>query len=83
LLENDFFRETVKTREYDHRIRAGRKYPLNTTNELLLSGPSVRGVKTGYTQAAGECLVTLSERENREVITVVLGSTDRFEESRV
>lgn len=82
LLENDFFRETVKTKNTTIVSERGRKYPLNTTNELLLSGPSVRGVKTGYTQAAGECLVTLSERENREVITVVLGSTDRFEESR-
>lgn len=82
LLENEFFRETVKTKNTTITSEKGRKYPLNTTNELLLNGPSVRGVKTGYTQAAGECLVTLSERENREVITVVLGSTDRFEESR-
>jgi D-alanyl-D-alanine carboxypeptidase (penicillin-binding protein 5/6) len=82
LLENDFFRQTVNTESATITSEKGRKYPLNTTNELLLNAPSVRGVKTGYTQAAGECLVTLSEREGREVITVVLGSSDRFGESR-
>lgn len=82
LLENDFFRQSVNTKSLTIASERGRKYPLNTTNELLLNAPSVRGVKTGYTQAAGECLVTLSEREGREVITVVLGSSDRFGESR-
>lgn len=82
LLENDFFRQTVNTESATITSEKGRKYPLNTTNELLLNAPSVRGVKTGYTQTAGECLVTLSEREGREVITVVLGSSDRFGESR-
>lgn len=82
LLENDFFRQSVNTKSLTITSERGRKYPLNTTNELLLNAPSVRGVKTGYTQAAGECLVTLSEREGREVITVVLGSSDRFGESR-
>ncbi len=82
LLENEFFRTTVNTESMTIASEKGREYRLNTTNQLLLNAPSVRGVKTGYTQAAGECLVTLSEREGREVITVILGSTDRFGESR-
>ncbi|QQS26532.1 D-alanyl-D-alanine carboxypeptidase [bacterium] len=82
LLEDDFFRTTVNTKTTTITSEQGRKYVLNTTNELLNNAPSVRGVKTGYTQAAGECLITLSEREGREVITVILGSTDRFGESR-
>lgn len=82
LLENDFFRQAVNTKNTTITSKAGRKYVLNTTNELLLNAPSVRGIKTGYTPSAGECLVTLSEREGREVITVILGSGDRFGESR-
>lgn len=82
LLENDFFRQTVNTKSLTITSGKGHAYQVNTTNQLLVDGPSLRGVKTGYTQAAGECLVTLSEREGREVITVILGSSDRFGESR-
>jgi D-alanyl-D-alanine carboxypeptidase len=82
LLEFDLFREIIKTKSISIKSASGRVYVLNTTNELLYNAPSVRGVKTGYTQAAGECLITLSEREGREIITVVLGSEDRFGESR-
>lgn len=82
LLEDDFFRTTVNTKTITIISEQGRKYALNTTNELLNNAPSVRGVKTGYTQAAGECLITLSERDGREVITIILGSADRFGESR-
>jgi D-alanyl-D-alanine carboxypeptidase len=82
LLENDYFRTTVGTKSTSFKSASGRAYAFTTTNELLNNAPSVRGVKTGYTQAAGECLVTLSERDGREIITVVLGSSDRFGESR-
>lgn len=53
------------------------KLSLISTNQLL-SDPRVSGIKTGYTLAAGECLVTLAKVNNHEIITVVMGSTDRF-----
>lgn len=52
-----------------------------STNELLDKDPSVLGVKTGWTEAAGECLIVYANRNNHPVITVVLGSSNRFEES--
>ena len=36
------------------------------------------GGKTGWTSGAGECFVSYVERDGRGIITVVLGSTDRF-----
>lgn len=51
---------------------------LENTNKLLGSLDGVIGMKTGWTERAGECLVTYVEREGRGVITVVLGSQDRF-----
>lgn len=51
---------------------------LNNTNELLGQLEGVRGLKTGWTENAGECLVTYVEREGRGVVIVVLGSRDRF-----
>jgi D-alanyl-D-alanine carboxypeptidase (penicillin-binding protein 5/6) len=44
-------------------------------NRLLWLDPSVDGVKTGYTEAAGYCLISSSKRNNRRMLAVLLGST--------
>lgn len=55
---------------------------LNNINELLGQVAGVTGIKTGYTEGAGQSLVTLVERNSHPVIIVVLGSQDRFGDSR-
>lgn len=57
------------------------KYNLVNLNRLLSSVNGVLGVKTGYTDAAKENLVGLVERDGHRIITVVLGSDDRFGET--
>lgn len=54
---------------------------LENVNELLGKLPGVAGVKTGFTQNAGECLINLDKKEGREILTVVLKSEDRFGET--
>jgi serine-type D-Ala-D-Ala carboxypeptidase (penicillin-binding protein 5/6) len=44
-------------------------------NGLLEKDPTVDGLKTGHTDAAGFCLVTSSLRDGMRVISVVLGSS--------
>ena len=44
-------------------------------NRLLWLDPSVDGVKTGYTEAAGYCLIASSNRGGRRLLSVLLGST--------
>jgi D-alanyl-D-alanine carboxypeptidase (penicillin-binding protein 5/6) len=44
-------------------------------NRLLWLDPTVDGVKTGYTEAAGYCLISSSKRAGRRVLAVLLGST--------
>ncbi len=55
---------------------------LSNINELLGQVAGVTGIKTGYTEGAGQSLVTLVSRNNHPVISVVLGSLDRFGDSR-
>lgn len=43
-------------------------------NGLLWSDASVDGLKTGYTEKAGYCLVASAVRENTRLISVVLGA---------
>jgi D-alanyl-D-alanine carboxypeptidase (penicillin-binding protein 5/6) len=44
-------------------------------NRLLWSDPTVDGMKTGYTEAAGYCLVTSARRGDRRLLSVVLGAS--------
>jgi D-alanyl-D-alanine carboxypeptidase (penicillin-binding protein 5/6) len=43
-------------------------------NRLLWTDPTVDGMKTGYTENAGYCLITSARREHRRLISVVLGT---------
>lgn len=44
-------------------------------NRLLWLDPSVDGMKTGHTEAAGYCLVASSNRSGRRLLSVLVGST--------
>jgi len=43
-------------------------------NRLLWTDPTVDGVKTGFTEAAGYCLVASARRGERRLISVVMGA---------
>jgi D-alanyl-D-alanine carboxypeptidase (penicillin-binding protein 5/6) len=43
-------------------------------NRLLWTDPTVDGVKTGFTEAAGYCLVASAKRGERRLVSVVLGA---------
>ena len=43
-------------------------------NRLLWLDPSVDGVKTGHTEAAGYCLISSARRDSRRLFAVVLGT---------
>ncbi|HJV92333.1 MAG TPA: D-alanyl-D-alanine carboxypeptidase family protein [Azonexus sp.] len=43
-------------------------------NRLLWIDPTVDGVKTGHTEAAGYCLISSSLRDKRRLLSVVLGT---------
>ena len=47
---------------------------INNTNKLLGSVSGVYGVKTGFTNGAGRCLVTACKRNNLDIITVIIGA---------
>jgi D-alanyl-D-alanine carboxypeptidase (penicillin-binding protein 5/6) len=49
-------------------------YTWETTNVLLLKDDDIIGIKTGYTDAAGWCLVFDAKRASHNIIGVILGS---------
>lgn len=67
------FSEVVKTKTYTVMIN-GYSKNISNTNELLGYLNGVNGVKTGFTNGAGRCLVTSANRNGFNIITVVLGA---------
>ena len=65
--------QVVKTKTYSVTINNNTKIITNT-NELLGYLNGVEGVKTGFTNGAGRCLVTSVDRNDFNIITVVLGA---------
>ena len=72
-LNIDKFKEIVSTRNTTIYINGYAK-AINNTNQLLGSVSGVYGVKTGFTNGAGRCLVTACKRDDLDVITVIIGA---------
>jgi len=70
-LSNDLFRQIVNTQK-DYIHINGKEIEIKSTNDLL-SYDYIGGVKTGYTENAGFCIVLYSDKNDLELITVVFG----------
>jgi len=82
-IKNVKFLEIVGTKEKEVTDVSGKiVHNLKNTNELLGSVDGVAGVKTGWTEAARENLVTYIRRDGRNIMIAVLGSQDRFGETK-
>jgi D-alanyl-D-alanine carboxypeptidase (penicillin-binding protein 5/6) len=71
-------------RLYSERSFTYNKITQNNRNKLLWKDDSVDGVKTGYTEAAGYCLVSSAKRNEMRLISVLLGAASpnaRIDES--
>ncbi len=55
--------------------RNGGATMLTSSNKLLGKCRGVNGMKTGYTNKAGHCIVATCEREGRRIAVVILGAT--------
>lgn len=76
-LENEDFADIVSKQEI--RMAFGNppyNRSLYTTNKLLERYPYAIGVKTGYTDDAGLCLVTAAEKDGTRLIIVTLNGKD-------
>jgi serine-type D-Ala-D-Ala carboxypeptidase (penicillin-binding protein 5/6) len=88
LLKNDFLRELVatpyleiKTIDNGDNNRPITIYQLFNTNQLLGTLGGVRGVKTGTTDRAGQVLVSLVERNGRQILISLMNSQDRYSDT--
>jgi len=80
-IENSQLARVVSTKETS--VASIDKTTIHSLKNLnkLLDEPGVLGIKTGTTPLARENLVGLVERDGHKILTVVLGSNDRFRET--
>jgi serine-type D-Ala-D-Ala carboxypeptidase (penicillin-binding protein 5/6) len=72
---NPTIRSIVCLPQLVFRYANGRTRELENTNKLLRRLPYCNGMKTGYTDAAGKCLIASGTRPGKDVIVVVLGDS--------
>lgn len=72
-LKIDKFKQIVGTQNTTIYINGYAK-AINNTNKLLGSVSGVYGVKTGFTNGAGRCLVTACKRDDLDIVTVIIGA---------
>lgn len=84
LLQNSYLAKFVSTKEItisdtDYKYF----HKLSNVNELLGKVVGIGGLKTGYTELAGQNLVSFYKKNGNQYIIVVLKSLDRFEDTRI
>lgn len=80
-LQNEKFAQIVGTKQTSITIN-GESRTIVNTNELLGVLNGVVGVKTGFTNGAGRCLVTETKRDDKDIITVVLGADTKKDRTK-
>jgi len=71
---NPMLREIMRTKHCVFRYASGKTIPLQNTNRVLRTYSFCNGMKTGYTDAAGHCLISSGSWGGKDMIAVVLGS---------
>jgi len=72
---NPTLRQFVRLPGLIFTYSSGRRRFLEPTNKLVTRSTVFNGMKTGYTDASGRCLVSSASDKGREVILVQLGGT--------
>ncbi len=82
-MENEDFRTIVSTESRTIPWEGAQwDRTLQNKNKILWQYEGGNGVKTGYTSNAGRCLVAAANREDMQLISVVLDSPDMFLQSQ-
>lgn len=67
-------REMVNKATYEFVFNDGSKRMLYNTNKVLTSFEGCNGMKTGFTYAAGNCLVCSASKDGQDIISVIIKS---------
>ena len=82
-IKNSAFNEMAKLTRHDFKsLNTKRNYAAYTHNKLLNNYKYAVGIKTGFTQKAGPCLIARAQKDGRDVLVVMLNSEQRWRDIR-
>lgn len=83
-IKNTAFNDMAKLKRHDFRsLNTKRSYAAYTHNRLLNNYKYAVGIKTGFTQKAGPCLIARAKKDNKDILVVMLNSEHRWKDIRV
>lgn len=71
---NPEIRDMIRRKYFTFQFNSGRTTTLKNTNRVLRAYSFCNGMKTGYTDKSGHCLISSGSHEGRDVIAIVFGS---------
>lgn len=81
-MQYDMFRDKVGNDYYKVPYQNRTPEMIRTTNHFIRNKyPGANGLKTGYTSAAGECLIASATRGGHTMIVVLLNDDDRWDDA--
>lgn len=82
-IKNSSFNEMAKLKRHDFKaLNTKRDYAAYTHNKLLNNYKYAVGIKTGFTQKAGPCLIARAQKDGKDVLVVMLNSEQRWRDIR-
>ncbi len=81
LLADPVLANIVATKTHRMPWKDGRQRIFDNHNKLIGQYPGAVGVKTGFTEQAGHCLITAARTPEGIAFTVVMGSQDHYADS--
>jgi len=82
-IKDKTFNAIVKKNTYSFKAtNTGRKYVVYTSNKLQRQQKYVVGIKTGYTNAAGPCLIARAKKNEKDILLVMLNSDNRWQNAQ-
>lgn len=82
-ISNEFISQTIQLKEITVNLGLPElDQEILNTNRLLWEIPQTRGVKTGTTLGAGEVLIYEYVEDQKDILIVVMGSSDRFTDTK-
>ena len=83
-IKNKTFNSIVKIEKYAFSaINTKSRYVVHSSNKLLANEHYIVGVKTGYTNQAGACLIARAKKENKDVLMVMLNANNRWPNAKI
>ncbi|MDX9743762.1 MAG: serine hydrolase [Arcobacteraceae bacterium] len=82
-IKNKTFNSIVKLNSYSFvTLNTHKKFSVYTSNKLQKQNKYVVGIKTGYTNGAGACLIARAKKDKKDILIVMLNADNRWSNAK-